>query len=79
MRKISQAEARRLKRRVKELEQQRQVERSHYGNDRPGVHLGTITLEKDWFWGACKTAQRLGRVLIVKTREDGTHEFFAVK
>jgi hypothetical protein len=77
--KISQREARDLRKRVRELEDQRAAERSYWRNDSPGVHLGTITLDKDWFWGACRTAQRLGRVLVVKTKENGTHEFYAVK
>jgi hypothetical protein len=79
MKKISQAEARRLRKKVKELEVQRYAERAYYGHESPGLSLGSINREKDWFWGACKTAQRLGRVLIVKVREDGVHEYYAVK
>lgn len=77
--KISQAEARRLRKRVKELEEQRSVERRSWSTDFPGMSIGTLKLEKDWFWGACKMARRLGRVLVVTVAEDGTFSFYAAK
>lgn len=78
-RRISQAEARRLKQRVASLESQREAERATYSSAAPGLHLGRVTMSKDWFWGACKTARRLGFAIIVKVEESGEFNFYAVR
>lgn len=77
--KISQREARALRKRVKELEDQRENERNAWRMKFPGVHIGNLTRDKDWFWGACRTARRLGRVLVVTVTEDGKFCFYAAK
>lgn len=77
--KISQREARRLRKRVDELERQRTAERQTWGSGYPGIHLGSLSLEKDWFWGACKTARRLGRVLVVTVDDQGKYDIYAAK
>ena len=64
--KISQREARRLRARVKELEEVRAAERRAYSRNYPGgTHLGSLTLDADWFRGRLEAAQLLKHPLVV--------------
>lgn len=64
---ISQAEARRLKRRVRELEQTQRNQRNVWSKDYPGgTHILTMTVTSDYVKGAIKTAQRLSHTVVVK-------------
>lgn len=77
---ISQREAHRLRKQVQELLAQRDKQTATWSRDYPGgVHLGTWTTEKDWFWGALSAAQKLKHVLVVKVEENGACRFYAVK
>lgn len=80
--KISQREARRLRKRVDELEE-RETKRfatwatSGYPG---GTHLGGYTLSCDgWFYGALKTARRLGCALVATIDDAGELRIYAVK
>ena len=65
--KISQREARRLRKRVDELETQRRQERSSWARDYPGgQHLGSLTLKADWFRGRLEAAQLLKHPIVVR-------------
>ena len=77
--KISQREARRLKKRVEELERIREQERERWVRDYPGgVHMGSLPREKDWLWGSLNAAQLLGHPIVVTTQENGELRFYAV-
>ena len=79
MKSISQREARRLKKRVEDLERAERARFDRWGGDYPGgVHLGSWTTEKDWFYGSLQTAQKLSHVLVAKIRESGEIRFYAV-
>lgn len=68
--KISQAEAHRLKRRVKELERLFNIQRHAWGEDWPnGVVLGNITTGLEVF-SAVRTARRLGHPVVVTHNSD---------
>ena len=77
--KISQREARRLKKRVEELEQQRRQERMACTRNYPGgQHLGSLTLGADLFRGRLEGAQLLQHPLVVVL--DGAQcKFYALK
>lgn len=79
-RKISQKEARRLQRRVAELEELRRKERSEYTREYPnGIHL--LNWEPNaWVFASVKTARRLGApVMVTHDPDDKTLHFYAVK
>lgn len=81
-RRISQADARALAKRVEEMEAQRKDALNLYCKVYPGgVHLGSLPVEKDgWFYGSLKTAQRLGCALVAKLDADtGDLRIYAVK
>jgi hypothetical protein len=79
--KISQREARRLKRRVKELEESRRAVMRSWASDFPsGVHICSMTAGRDGLvHTAIRTAQRLGHAVIVTTDGDGKLYFYANK
>lgn len=72
---ISQREARKLKRRVEDLECMIQRQRSTYVASYPGgVHLGVITsMMDDNTMAGVYTAQRLGHAVVATA--DGAHKF----
>lgn len=77
--KISQREARRLKKRIHELEYERAEQRNRWVRDFPGgIELGHITLPRDWFMGRIEAARMLGYA-IVATEHENTLHIFAVE
>lgn len=76
--KISQREARRLKKRVAELEALREKERSSWVREYPGgVHLGSWT-PAEWLFASIKTARRLGFPVVVATHDTENNIHFYV-
>ena len=70
MAKISQREARRLRKRVHELEQQEFTRNRSWSSEYPGgVHLDTITVRVEEWW-TVKTAVALGHAVVVKPDSD---------
>jgi hypothetical protein len=77
--KISQREARRLKKRVEDLERQQNLQRAVWNNSYPGgVHLGYLTLTADWFRGRLEASRMLGHPIVV-TLDGAKANFYAVK
>ena len=77
--KISQREARRLKRRVALLEQERRDQRNRWATDWPGgVHLGHIAREIDFLTGRIDAAQMLGHAVVVRQEANGRINFYAL-
>lgn len=77
--KISQAEARRLKRRVVELEDERRAQRRRWASEYPGgVHLGSLSRNKDWLTGRIDGAHMLGHAVVIRQNDDGDLHFFAL-
>jgi hypothetical protein len=77
---INQTEAHRTAKELRELREKVQMQRASWTSAYPGgVNVGVVTLDKDWFWGACRMAQRIGCALVVKADEDGKFHFYAVK
>ena len=76
---ISQREARRLRKRVNELERREADRVRVWSSDWPGgVHLFGVTLQSDQI--AClRTAQKLGHYLIAKIDGTGSTQFYASK
>lgn len=79
--KISQQEARRLKKRVAELERIQADQRNHWKNDYPGgVHLGFVRLDNQgWFQGRIDATRMLGYVVVATPRENGELHLYGVK
>lgn len=80
--KISQREARRLKRHVTALENVIQKERSTYLQEYQGVHVGTIahTSVNDRLAGSLRTANRLGcKIVAVTNATDDSLKLMAVR
>ncbi len=77
--KISQREARKLRKRVAELERQEDVRRSHWVNDYPeGIHIAGLALGVTHeTFVAIKTARRL-RHAVVAIERNGDVMFFAL-
>jgi len=70
---ISQREARRLRKRVRELEQQREAERRKYGSDYPGeclLGLDEGDLVRSDTIAVVRTAQMLRHPVIVRMNGD---------
>jgi hypothetical protein len=80
MNKISQREARALKKRVAALLAVEADRRSAWGSDYPGgVHLGTITRADDWLGGAIQAARKLKNAVVVAISDDLTKvRFYAL-
>ena len=78
--KISQREAQRLRRRVRDLEDQISRERSHYVHDYPGPHLCSLDLVGGADIAACvRTARKLGHGVAVTVWDKTQLRFFAVR
>ena len=77
-RKISQEEARRLQKRVEELELLRRKERASWVSEYPrGIHLGNWEPDP-WFFATIKTARRLSHPVVVTHNDKGQLQFYAV-
>lgn len=76
---ISQREARRLRKRVEQLERERRDERTAWGRAFPGGwHVGSLALVRESrFYGKLEAAQMFGRVLVAKIG-DSVLEIYAV-
>jgi hypothetical protein len=79
--KISQREARRLKKRVEELERRDKDRANRWKSDYVGGrNICTVKFEpRDVAIVAINTARLLDHYVVVTTRDDGTIQFFAVK
>lgn len=76
---ITQAEARRLKRRVKELEDTIEGQRRKWVTDYPGgVSLGTVQLGDNWLRGRIEGVRLLGHAVVVTEDNNGKLLFFAL-
>jgi hypothetical protein len=68
--KISQREAQRLRKRVTELESERNAQHRAWSSDFPGgTAIDTITVS-DTEWWIVKTARRLGHAVVVTTGDN---------
>lgn len=77
--KISQAEARRLRRRVAELEKAENDRRNRWSLDYPeGAHLGSVRRDSDWLTGRIDAARMLGHAVVVTQEENATIRFYAL-
>lgn len=79
MSRISQREARRLRKLVADLERREANRARTWSSEWPGgVHLFGVTLQSDQI--AClRTAQKLGHYLVVKVDSCGSTQFYASK
>ena len=76
---ISQREARRLKKRVTELEDVINRQRRKWSADYVGgVHLGELTRERDWLTGRIEGARMLSHAVVVTEESDGKLNFYAL-
>ena len=77
--KISQNETRRLRRRVRELEEVLDGQRRSWSNDWPGGRmLGSIIRDRAWLTGRIEGARILGHAVVVTTTDDGKLSFRAL-
>lgn len=76
--KISQREARRLKKRVEELEQQARDTRNNFSRPHGGVSLYTWQVAKDRWYGRLEGAIAAGKVIVVRVSEINGLHFYAV-
>ena len=77
--KISQREARRLRKRVDELERQQLQRLSRWASNYPGgVVLGSIRRDKDCLTGRIDAAHMLAHAVVVRQGEQGEITFFAL-
>lgn len=78
-RNISQREAHKLLKRVQELEEAFNKQRSKWSQQFfGGTHLGNIKRERDWFAGRLEAARELGNAIVCKCGEDGSISFYAL-
>jgi hypothetical protein len=76
--KISQREARRLRKRVEELEAMEDKRRMAWRSEYPGgVFLEGIAVQP-WTYAALKTARKLGHAVVVTTNGENTLQFYAL-
>lgn len=76
---ISQREAQRLKKRVKELEDLESKRRSRWASEYPGgVFLGSLTRDHDWFNGRIEAARMLGHAVVVTIDDHQKLSFYAL-
>ena len=76
---ITQTEARRLKKRVKELEDILEGQRRKWVLDYPGgVCLGSLPRPNDWLCGRIENARLRGHAVVVTENNDGELRFFAL-
>ena len=81
MKKISQREARRLLKRVAELEKQNEQNASAWAREYiGGTNITTITVS-DVSHAICRTSRKLGHAIVALPSDNGKHELslFAVK
>lgn len=77
--KISQREARRLQKRVAELENIENERRSRWTNKYPGgVNIGSTAAAGPLIHAALTTARKLDHAIVVTTEDDGHINFFAL-
>lgn len=78
--KISQAEARRLRKRVRQLKDERREMFKRWGEDWPGTHICQLQLTKEGYHhAAIATARRLDRAVVVTVDTNGLAQFYATK
>ena len=78
MKTISQTEARRLRKRVVELERTLSLQRCSWVREYPGgIHLGTITRVRDWLNGRIEGARLLKHAVVV-VDEENKLKFYAI-
>jgi hypothetical protein len=75
--KISQREARRLKKRVEELEAQARRMRLHWEAPYGGVHLYDWNVSKDRWYGKLEGAVAAGKTIIVRVDDTRGLRFYA--
>lgn len=77
---ISQREARQLRKRVIQLEDEERKRRARYGRDYPGgTHLGSITWHgPDFTASAAYTARLLGHAVVVVASEKQELQLYAI-
>lgn len=76
---ISQNEAHALAKRVQLLESERFAQRRAWARDYPGgVHLGSLSRERDWFSGSLEAAQKLSHAIVATVDEHGKINFYAL-
>lgn len=77
--KISQREARRLRQQVRQLLDERSMQRRSWGRKYPGgVHIGTITVERGYLAGRIEAARMLGHAVVVTENDDGRLALYAL-
>lgn len=78
--KISQREARRMKKRLAELEQMEERRRNAWRTDYPGgVNLVNISLaDRPWVIATVKTARKLGHAVVVTSNGDAELQFYGL-
>lgn len=76
--KISQREARRLRKRVEELEELEDKRRQAWKSEYPGgVFLEGISVQA-WTYASLRTARKLGHAVVVTTNGDNSIQFYAL-
>lgn len=79
MTKISQREARKLRKRVHELEELENARRSLWTRVYPGgVNIGRTQAAEPLLHSAIATARKLDHAVVVTTEDDGQINFFAL-
>jgi hypothetical protein len=79
MMKISQREARRLRQKVRQLEDQEHQRNRVWVEGWPnGVHLGSLAVP-EWIYYSALTARKLGHAIVVTTADAGKFQFIAMR
>ncbi len=77
--KISQREARRLQRQVRQLLSEQEMQRRTWARAYPGgTHLGTLTVERGYLVGRIEAARMLGYAVVVTENDDGRLALYAL-
>jgi hypothetical protein len=77
--KISQREARRLKKRVEHLESVLRNQRAVYGQEWPGgVEIGRFTFNNNYISEVVRTARKLGHAVVAVGNDTETVRFIAL-
>lgn len=76
--KISQREARRLQKRVDELEDAEDKRRMAWRSDYPGGVFLEGIVAQPWTYASLKTARKLGHAVVVTTNGENTLQFYAL-
>ena len=82
MKKISQREARRLQKRVRELQIIQGKQFDSWSREFPGIHLGSVTMTTEGSRGEVRkieTARKLGFVVVVATDGDQVRFYAGAK